>query len=231
MNMIRIKSVLIGLAMIAAADLAMALTPTKHTVATAPKTDLNTMIPKQIGNWHQLQELDVIVVSPEVQAKLNEIYQRTPPRSYVNAKGEQIMLPLAYEGQQGDSIQVHKPGICYPEQGFEILQMHTGTMHISQSLSNIPVQSLVVKQGERIEPITYWIRAGDQVALGSLACKLAQLKYGLTGKIPDGLLFRVSSISPDTIQGFMLQNEFANALFAVLTPASRIKLPGNIDTK
>ena len=227
MNMTRIKSVLIGLAMIAAAGLAMALTPTKLTAATAPKIDLNTMIPKQFGDWHQLQELDVISVSPELQATIDKIYQQTLSRTYVNTKGEQIMLALAYGGDQRDSMQVHKPEVCYPSQGFEIMQSNIGSLHLTQDQKDIPVKRLVARQGTRVEPITYWITVGNQVALESLQWKLAQLKYGLTGKVPDGMLFRVSSIDTNPTQAFTIQNQFVNALVDAIDIKERDRFIGH----
>jgi EpsI family protein len=198
--------------MVAAALLAIVLTPTRLTAATAPKIDLETMIPRQFGDWHQLQELDVIAVNPAVQANLDKIYQQTLSRTYVNTKGEQIMLSLAYGGNQRDEMQVHKPEICYPAQGFQVLHMNTGALHLTQDKRDIPVKRLVTQLGERVEPVTYWITVGDQIALESLKWKLAQLKYGLTGKIPDGMLFRVSSIDANSNQAFTLQDTFINAL-------------------
>jgi EpsI family protein len=212
--------------MIVAALLAMALTPTRLTAATTPKIDLETMIPTQFSDWHQLQELSVTAVSPEVQANLDKIYQQTISRTYINSKGEQIMLSIAYGGDQRDSMQVHKPEVCYPANGFQILQINTGTLHLTQDQRNIPVKRLITQQGERVEPVTYWIKVGDQVAVEGLKWKLAQLKYGLTGRIPDGLLFRISSITTNATQGFAIQSEFVNALLTAIPLESRTQLAG-----
>lgn len=212
--------------MIVAALLAMALTPTMLTAATTPKIDLETMIPTQFSDWHQLQELSVTAVSPEVQANLDKIYQQTLSRTYINSKGEQIMLSIAYGGDQRDSMQVHKPEVCYPANGFQILQINTGTLHLTQDQRNIPVKRLITQQGERVEPVTYWIKVGDQVAVEGLKWKLAQLKYGLTGRIPDGLLFRISSITTNATQGFAIQSEFVNALLTAIPLESRTQLAG-----
>jgi len=45
------------------------------------------------------------------------------------------------------------------------------------------------------------------------------LKYGLTGKIPDGLLFRISSIQADEAQAYQTQDEFARDLLKVMSPS------------
>ncbi|MDR3390217.1 MAG: EpsI family protein [Sulfuriferula sp.] len=226
MNMLSIKSSLIGLAMIAAAALAMALTPTKLTASTAPRIDLETMIPKQFGDWHQLKELDVISVSPEVQATINKIYQQTLSRTYINSNGQQIMLALAYGDNQTDSLQVHKPEQCYPAQGFQILHSAMGSLHLVRNQKNIPVKRLVAQQGARIEPITYWITVGNQVAVNGWKWKLAQLTYGLTGKVPDGMLVRVSSISADEKSSFSIQQDFINAMLDGMQQTDRVHLVG-----
>jgi EpsI family protein len=224
MKTIPLKSWIIGLSMVAAALLAIVLTPTRLTAATAPKIDLETMIPKQFGDWHQLQELDVIAVSPEVQANLNKIYQQTLARTYVNSKGEQIMLSLAYGGDQRDGMQVHKPEVCYPAQGFQVTKLTNGTL--DTGFSQIPVKRLLTTQGTRIEPITYWIIIGDTVAIDNFKWKLDQLKYGLTGKIPDGMIFRVSSIG-DMGSAYAIQEEFIRDLLKSLPTASRKHLIGD----
>jgi EpsI family protein len=228
MKTIPLKSWIIGLCMVAAALLSIVLTPTKLTSATAPKVDLETMIPKQFGDWHQLQELDVISVSPEVQATIDKIYQQTLSRTYINSNGQQIMLALAYGDNQADNLQVHKPEQCYPAQGFQILHSVTGSLHLEQSQKNIPVKRLVAKQGARIEPITYWITVGNQIAVNGWKWKLAQLKYGLTGKVPDGMLVRISSIGEDEKLSFSVQQNFINTMLNNMRPEDKMHLVGAI---
>jgi EpsI family protein len=226
MNIIPIKYWLTGIAMIAAAILTLALTPNKLASGTAPKIDLNAMIPNQFGDWHQLQELDVISVSPQTQATLNKIYQQTLSRTYENSSGQQVMLALAYGNNQNDNLQVHRPEICYPAQGFQILKKELVTMHTQ--FGDIPTEHLIAKNGERVEPITYWITVGDQVAATQLQRKLAQLKYGFTGSIPDGMLVRVSSIGEDYTLNFSLQQAFVNAMLNSVAKKNRLHLIGSI---
>ena len=52
--------------------------------------------------------------------------------------------------------------------------------------------------GERVEPVTYWLTVGSQVIQSNLDKRIALIRLGLTGQIPDGLLFRVSSIDGDS---------------------------------
>ena len=121
-------------------------------------------------------------------------------------------------------MSMHTPEVCYPAQGFHIVKNRTGVF--STGTGEIPVKRLVATQGQRIEPITYWMTVGDTVAIKGLEWKLKQVKYGLTGKIPDGLLFRISSIQADEHAAYRSQDDFARSLIGVLTPEGRQRVFG-----
>jgi EpsI family protein len=135
------------------------------------------------------------------------------------------MLSIAYGGDQSDTMAVHKPEVCYPAQGFQILKSPT-VGFFSTDEGSIPVKRLVATQGQRIEPITYWTTVGDTVSVSGMERKLQQLKYGLTGKIPDGLLFRVSSIQADDAKAYQTQDAFTRGLLKAMTPSGRQRIIG-----
>lgn len=225
MKTVSIKSIIIGLALLLGAGLALAMKPT-HKAGEAAKFNLETLVPKQFGDWRIDEKMVPVVANPEQQAALDKIYNQILARTYVNSKGERIMLSIAYGGDQGDNMQVHKPEVCYPAQGFQVFDTSQGSLPLAQSQQSIPVKRLVATQGARTEPITYWTTVGNQVAVDGLQWKLAQLKYGLTGSIPDGLLFRVSSIDPNEKRAFVLQERFVNDLIGALDNAGQARLIG-----
>ncbi|WP_296749344.1 exosortase-associated protein EpsI, B-type [Thiobacillus sp.] len=225
MKLISIKHLFVGLCMLAAAGMALALKPTVKVADSGPKIDLETLIPKQFGDWEIDQTIVPLIANPEQEALINKIYNQTLTRTYVNARNERIMLSIAYGGDQSDNMAVHKPEVCYPAQGFQILKNATGTF--STGASDIPVKRLIATQGRRIEPITYWTTVGDTVAVNGLKWKLQQLKYGLTGKIPDGLLFRISSIQADDAKAYQTQDTFARDLLKAMSPSGRERIIGN----
>jgi hypothetical protein len=51
MKTINLRNLITGLAMVAAAGLALAMTPTHKLADQGPKLNLETMIPKQFGEW------------------------------------------------------------------------------------------------------------------------------------------------------------------------------------
>ena len=224
MKFISFKHFLIGLFMLGAAGMALALKPTHKVIDSGPKIDLETLIPKQFGDWKLDENIVRLIANPEQEALINKIYNQTLTRTYVNARDERVMLSIAYGGDQSDSMAVHKPEVCYPAQGFQILKNTTGTF--ATGAGNIPVKRLLATQGQRIEPITYWTTVGDTVAVNSLKWKLSQLKYGLTGQIPDGLLFRISSIQADENAAYRMQDDFSRALLGALTPEGQKRLIG-----
>jgi EpsI family protein len=211
--------------MFAAAGMALALKPTIKISDYKPKIDLEALIPKTFGDW-KIDETNVPLISdPEQQALLNKIYNQTLARTYVNQHGDRIMLTIAYGGDQSGDMALHKPEICYPSQGFSILKNVTGSFSTGEG--SIPVKRLVATKGQRIEPITYWTTLGDAIAVNGIQWRLQQLKYGLTGKIPDGLLFRISSIQADDAKAYQTQDAFARDLLKAMTPSGRERIIGN----
>ncbi len=229
MRAVSFKHLIIGLCMLAAAGLALALKPTHKIADGGPKVNLETLIPERFADWKIDETIAPLIADPELQARLNKIYNQTLTRTYINSQGERVMLSIAYGGDQSDNMAVHKPEICYPAQGF-ILLKNPVISDFSTGEGVIPVKRLVAAQGPRIEPITYWTTVGDAVEVNGLKWKLQQLKYGLTGKIPDGLLFRVSSIqrsTTDDTQAYRLQDDFAREMLKAMNPKERERIIGH----
>jgi EpsI family protein len=80
---------------------------------------------------------------------------------------------------------------------------------------------------QRYEPVTYWVTIGDRISLGGFERRMIELEYGLQRIIPDGLLFRVSSINRDSAQAFRDQDAFTRDLLAAMPAVSREWLAGD----
>lgn len=226
MKLVSFKHLVIGLCMFAAAGMALALKPTVKVADSGPKIDLETLIPQAFGDWKIDTTIAPLIANPEQEALIDKIYNQTLTRTYVNAKGERIMLSIAYGGDQSDNMAVHKPEVCYPAQGFQILKS-PAISSFTTGTGDIEVKRLVATQGPRVEPITYWTTVGGKVAVDGLKWKLQQLKYGLTGKIPDGLLFRVSSIQADESRAYQIQDDFTREMLKAMSPEARKRIVGN----
>ena len=185
---------------------------------------LESAVPKGFGEWSELTERNVQVVNPQTEALLNKLYSQILTRTYVNKDGYRIMLSMAYGDDQRGGLQAHKPEVCYPAQGFKLLKVEDGSL--ATPFGNIEVRRLNTSLGARIEPITYWLTVGDQVIKNKLDKRIAEIRLGLTGQIPDGLLFRISSIDNDTVRAFAMQQKFAADMMQAVQPAARKQLSG-----
>lgn len=217
MNAVRVRALVVVLLALAAVAGAHAWRPTAYLADVEGKLDLEAVFAPAFGDWRIDDRMPVQLVSPDQQAMLSRIYSQTLNRTYVNSDGDRIMLSVAYGGDQSDATRAHRPEVCYPAQGFQVLSQATGQAELGNL--PLPVRRLVAQQGARIEPITYWLVVGDRVAVSSTQQKLQQLYYSTRGVIPDGMLVRVSSIDRDSAHAFGVQQKFIADLARAMKPA------------
>lgn len=219
-----VKSIVLLALMLMAALTAWAFRPTKLLADQRPKVEVEQLLPRQFGDWHELQQSSGQIINPQQTSLLQKLYTQTLSRSYINSNGVVIMLSIAYGVNQSDGVALHYPEICYPAQGFQVLSDLKDT--IETGFGSLTVRRLMTKLGNRSEPVTYWSTLGDKVVQSGMDTKLAQLDYGFKGLIPDGLIFRISSINPEATKGYEVQNEFTRELVAALSDYSRVRLVG-----
>ena len=228
MKFLSFKHFIIGLAMFAAAGMALALKPEKSILDSESAIDLEVLIAKTLGDW-KLDQTIVALISPDQQKALEEVYSQTLTRTYINSAGKRIMLSVAYGGQHGEGMQLHRPENCYPSQGFQVVK-DTQSLVLPTQFGQLPIKRLVAAQGPRNEPITYWSVVGDLHTEFGWKMKLAQMRYTLTGVIPDGMLVRVSSIDRDETGAYAIQTDFINAMLKTMSAAERERITGKLDS-
>jgi EpsI family protein len=221
-----IISLLLGMFMLSSGVLVKVIAPSDQPDSHRDKFQLETIIPREFENWKIDPSSELLMINPETEGLLKKIYNQTLSRTYINSKGERVMLSIAYGSGQSTDLHVHRPEICYTAGGFDIGEMKKS--YVETAIGRIPVMHLVAKQGARIEPITYWIRVGDSLTRGWVQQKLTAIAYGLTGKIPDGLLFRVSTISSNEQDAFRIQQVFLNSILQSVKSEDRYWLVGQL---
>ncbi|MET0857559.1 MAG: exosortase-associated protein EpsI, B-type [Telluria sp.] len=226
MNRAFAASIVLGVAMAATTALTGALTPTVRLSQQQAQFSLDQMIPASFADWAVDASIVPLKADPERQSVLEKIYDQTLSRTYVNQAGERVMLSIAYGGDQSRALQVHLPEVCYVAQGFDMLKVGDGAL--STRYGQVPVKRLVARQNSRNEPITYWITVGDKAVKSSFEQKLQRLAYGLSGKIPDGMLVRVSTIQADETAAYRLQDRFVGQMLAALQRKDRVRLLGAV---
>lgn len=219
---IDMRYLLIGLFMLAAAGLAIVMKPTP--VPKQAQPDLEVMIPKQFGDWTIDPNIAPVMPTTGVQQQLKETYDQMVNRTYVNSRGERMMISVAYGSQQTQKLKAHRQEVCYASQGFEIRNFHRDQAVVSGV--PIGVYRMFAINKHRHEPVTYWFTVGDKVVGSHLERLLAQLQYAFTGSIPDGVLVRVSNISENEQSSYIRHIDFINTLLASMKPQAWQRLVG-----
>lgn len=187
---------------------------------------LDTDVPSQFGNWRIDPGIVPVMPDPSVQQALNALYSQVLARTYINTEGKRVMLSIAYGSDQAsEATAVHRPEFCYSAQGFRVRDAGVAAMKIDDHL--VEVQRLIAQQGDRLEPISYWITLVDQATLPGMGRKLAQLRYGLSGQIADGMLVRASTVGLMPEESFALQGHFFAQLYEAIDPILRPRFFGN----
>lgn len=219
-----------GLLVLALAALALlaaeAMKPVHRLAELRPqRIELERMLPVQFGGWRMQPGLNGGIVNPVQEANLRRLYSQTLNRLYIGPAGEQVMVSIAYGEDQRKYLALHYPEVCYPAQGFSVKSNHT-------VLLDLPGQSLPLRRLEtfmapnRPEPVSYWTTMGDYSSFGGLPRRMIELRYGLQRQIPDGLLFRVSTIGADSAREFAVQERFLRELLGSLSAETRLLLTG-----
>ena len=224
MTIYRLKSLIAFSLMISFAAIGYLARPTSYMADTRPKFELANIFPKTFGGWTTDENTPAQLVSPDLLASLNAIYNQVLSRTYVDSRGRRIMLSVAYGGDQSDGTSAHRPEVCYPAQGFEIIASEEASLNTNTH--PVRVRHLVARLGARVEPITYWIVVGDKIAITGAQQKWAQMQYGVHGVIPDGMLVRISSIGDDANSAYALQSSFVQELLRSVQPELRVRIIG-----
>jgi EpsI family protein len=225
MNRRLVASLVMGAAMVTASAFTDSMTPRAKIAEARDRFSLQAMIPTKFADWQVDTSIVPLTPDPERQTMLEKIYDQTLSRTYINKAGERVMLSIAYGGDQSKALQVHLPEVCYVAQGFEMLKVGDGAL--ATRFGEVPVKRLVAKLNSRNEPITYWITIGDKQVLSGIQLKIRRMAYGMSGKIPDGMLVRVSTIGADEQRGYRIQDRFVGQMLDALSAKDRVRLLGS----
>jgi EpsI family protein len=158
-------------------------------------------------------------------AKNDILYDQILSRTYINSRGEQIMLALAYGERQRQEYKVHRPEVCYTAQGFQIVAQNSADFGFSApSGARVTGRQLLAHSSERFEAVSYWIRMGDIYSVNAWQARWYIFVEGLRGRVQDGILVRASQIVTQPMQAetsYATQRQFLRELTQALPSASR----------
>lgn len=227
----RIGVIVAAIAIVGTAVAAEVFTPRQLMARTAASQSLETVIPKQFGNWKLVPEIspvkpvdpEAFVQAPDIAAA--KVYSQEVARGYTDGEGHIVMLLVAYGPVQNYKLKAHRPEICYTANGFRVSDKVNSIL--SYPSAALKVTRLIAERESRYEPITYWMKVGNDISNGVVDNQLSRLKYGLQGIIPDGALIRVSTVGLPKDASFQLQDKFIQNLLEAVSAQDRKFFLGN----
>lgn len=222
--MIDRRNFIIGGACTLAAGGAFAMTP-RTRIELLGDEQLDALIPRQIGEWKAV-ESDALIV-PQTEGSLaNRIYNQSVGRAYVDTLGNAVMLLIAYGRTQNDTLQLHRPEICYPAIGFEISESRPTRIALDERRLAVPGRILTARTDIRTEQILYWTRIGEYLPVDGAEQRRRKFELQLRGIVPDGILVRVSNTRLDAASGEALNRHFVEDLLVACNARARRVLIG-----
>jgi EpsI family protein len=224
MNRRFVASAVLGVAMAGTMAVTGALTPKQKVADLQERFVLAELIPERFGNWRLDNSVAPLTPDETQKELIATLYDQTLARTYVNDAGQRVMLSIAYGGDQSKQLQLHLPEVCYVAQGFELVKENQS--ELVTPFGTVPVKRLVARQKARNEPITYWVTVGDKAVASGLGQKYQRFLVNLTGKIPDGMLVRVSTVDANEREAYRVQERFVHQMLGALSPKGRSRLLG-----
>jgi EpsI family protein len=221
----RVQIVLASIVLLAAAVMAKVLEPRELMARTSASLNLETVIPKQFGTWTLVPSISPVTpADPEgyvADANSKRIYSQEVGRGYTDGRGNTVMLMVAYGPVQNFRLKAHRPEMCYTAAGFRVSPKTSAEVSYREGAAPLKVAHVIAERESRFEPISYWMRVGNDITTGVLDRQWIRLKYGLRGIIPDGALMRVSTIGLPQKASYELQDQFIRDLLAAISPKDR----------
>jgi EpsI family protein len=200
----------------------------------AARETFSQVIPKQFGEWKEVA-FAADQVDPGKGAAdepdMDRPYDDVLMRAYGNARGDVVLVALAYGRNQRQEVKIHRPDVCYTAQGFQLVERSPVSLPF-RGASGAVVQGtrMLVKAPGRTEAVSYWIRIGDVFTENAWSIRYHIFRRGLSGEAVDGVLVRASQI----VQGqgsapaerYRVQEAFLGDLVRALPPSARHLLLG-----
>lgn len=186
------------------------------------KRELEKIIPSKVGDW-TFASNSGLVVPPEDQLS-DQLYSQLLTRVYTAPDRTPVMLLIAQSAGQTGILQVHRPEICYPVGGFTL----TGeeSQSIGTGRGSFPAVAFTATSMQRVEQLIYWTRVGYDLPSSWVEQRLSVARANLKGDIPDAVLVRVSTVSPDREGSLAMLERFSRELLTAVDPRTRTFLVG-----
>ena len=174
-------------------------------------------VPENVGNWQQVAASGVVLPPPDVLR--DRIYDNLVTRIYISPDSQPMMVLLAYNNVQDGVLQVHRPEVCYPVGGFNLSEPRA--VKLDALDRSVPATMFTATGPSRTEQVLYFTRLGSAFPRSWVEQRLAVIDANVVGRVPDGILFRVSTISKDVDRSIESMSRFTKGFLAGSDPPLR----------
>lgn len=204
------RALLAGALCVGGALTAQGLRPHRY-VSLLQSAKLDELIPRGFGTWTSEDVGDPLALNGPGTLS-SKLYNELVTRAYRDGQGQQIMMLLAHGARQSDELQLHRPEICYPAFGYQLLRNEAASLPLGGPIG-LPGRRLLAKSPSNEESVIYWTRLGEYFPVSSSEQRKARFDNTLAGVIPDGVLCRFST-SDDSVGAWGRLEQFVRGLVA-----------------
>lgn len=210
------RRALLGGAFLLTAGVAAARVPNNR-IDLFGKRKIEKLIPDRVGPWEFYSKSGIVV--PPADQLSDQLYSQLLTRVYTSATALPIMLLVAQNGAQTGILQVHRPEYCYPASGFTLSDKRVYGIKLPGS--TLETTTMSAQADDRHEQLLYWTRVGNDMPTTWAQQRWSVAQANLRGDIPDAVMVRVSTITPDRAAGLQALDAFVRGLFAAVPPDVR----------
>jgi len=184
---------------------------------------LDPLFPKRVADW-TFERSDGLVL-PSSEERSDHFYTKLITRYYGSPTQLPVMLLIAYSDTQDGTLQVHRPEACYPAAGYQLLREMIIPLSAGHGVT-VPGHFISAESVSRVEQLIYWTRIGNDFPTRWWQQHWAVAKENLKGRVPDGVLIRLSTSAPDDRSALLLLRRFLAPFLETLSPSGRRLLLG-----
>ncbi len=184
---------------------------------------LDDLVPRSFGSWTSEDAGDPLALNGPGTLS-SKLYNQLVTRLYADGRGEQVLMLLAYGERQDDELQLHRPEICFPAFGYQLLADDPVQLPLGGQVT-LPARQLLARSANDDERVIYWTRIGEYFPLTAGEQKRARFQNTMAGIVPDGVLCRFTTA--DTPAGWAGLHRFLLELIGATTPQGRRALVGS----
>ena len=209
--------------MMAATAVAAGLRFPKDRYPVVKSETFKSWVPSRFAGWQRVDSSDVIL--PPEDALSDRLYDNLITRVYRRDNGDEVMVLMAYNNRQDGMLQVHRPEVCYPVGGFNLTETEATQIEIGGDA--IPSSRFTATGPRRTEHVLYFTRVGPGFPRTWSQQRLEVMKANLEGYVPDGMMYRASTLLPDSRKATELMQELSSALYQASSPELQKLLVNN----